>query len=213
MGEGLRHEAVGDLSMSLLFHGSFGLHRARMAGILKAGLENPSANDADLARPFEYRAPFAAKYRSWLHKTGIAEQGLPLRLTQLGEVAWKLDPNFESQVTMAFMHHQLTGEPGRAEAWYFFCRQFLPQHRDFTREDVLTALAENLRVRSERRPGSAIRQTGLIVRKLLECYTQDYALGGLGILQSKKNRYLRLDVNLPCPWQTEAELELAYNRS
>ena len=32
--------------MTVLFHGSFGLHRERMAGILKNGLKNSKITDA-----------------------------------------------------------------------------------------------------------------------------------------------------------------------
>ena len=70
--------------MTVFFHGSFGLRRKFMAGIVQDALERPGASDAELAKHFGYGAPFATKYRYWLHKTGIAELGRPLELTEMG---------------------------------------------------------------------------------------------------------------------------------
>jgi|GEM_PF-6947183 len=59
--------------MAIYFHGNFGLNRPGMAALLKLALENPNMRDKELAAPFDYGAPYARIYRSWLHKTGIAE--------------------------------------------------------------------------------------------------------------------------------------------
>ena len=195
--------------MSIYFHGSFGLNRGRMAGIMRAAMENPRAKDAELASPFGYQAPFASKYRSWLHKTGIVERGLPFRPTQMGEVIWKYDPTFESLVTMAFMHHALA-EPHGAPAWRYFVREFLPSHESFTRDDLVDGLLKNLRHSSENASGPGSQQVQVISRKLLECYTRDFALSELGTVRSQKNGFLRVEAAVPGPWQTVAQLEFAY---
>ena len=64
--------------MTVYFHGSFGLNREYMAGVLQGALAKPKISDKELAKPFGYGAPFSQRYRSWLHKTGITELGLPL---------------------------------------------------------------------------------------------------------------------------------------
>ena len=61
--------------MTVYFHGNFGLNRERMAKILYKALRNPEARDKNLAKPFGYNAPFTARYRSWLHKTGMVKLG------------------------------------------------------------------------------------------------------------------------------------------
>ncbi|MBU1417835.1 MAG: hypothetical protein KKI15_05070 [Proteobacteria bacterium] len=50
--------------MTVYFHGSFGLNRERMAGILRLGLKNSDFRDQKLAEPFGYNSPFTARYRS-----------------------------------------------------------------------------------------------------------------------------------------------------
>ena len=90
--------------MSVYFHGSFGLNRHNMAALLKNALINPDLRDKELAMPFGYGAPFAEKTRSWLHKTGIAELGFPVRLTAEGKQVWEKDTNIELEQTQWFMH-------------------------------------------------------------------------------------------------------------
>ena len=80
--------------MSVLFHGNFGLNRSYMSGILTNSIKNPTLKDRELAKPFGYGAPFAARYRSWLHKCGVTEMGLPIKLTPMGEVVVRNDPDF-----------------------------------------------------------------------------------------------------------------------
>lgn len=72
--------------MTVLFQGSFGMDRTRMAGLRAAALKNPQMKDKDLPQPFGYGSPFAAKYRSWLHNCGLAERVFPIKLTALGRV-------------------------------------------------------------------------------------------------------------------------------
>ena len=72
--------------MAVLFHRSFALNREYMSRILDAALKNSDVTDRELAQPFGYGAPFGQRYRSWLHKCGVAEMGLPMNLTPMGEV-------------------------------------------------------------------------------------------------------------------------------
>ena len=102
--------------MAVMFHGNFGLNRKYMAGILNKGLKNPQLKDKDLAKQFNYGAPFSARYRSWLHKCGVTHQGMPIVLTDVGAVMYKNDPKFNSNITQWSLHHQLVDDPNRAEA-------------------------------------------------------------------------------------------------
>jgi len=72
--------------MTVLFHGHFALNRNYMSCILNPALDQSGVKDKQLARPFGYSAPFAAHYRSWLHKTGVIELGFPVTLTAMGAV-------------------------------------------------------------------------------------------------------------------------------
>ena len=195
--------------MSVLFHGSFGLYRDRLAKILKAGLNGPSLNDKQLAEPLGYGAPFAAKYRSWLHKTGLANQKLPLQLTEMGRVVFEQDPELSQETSILFLHHELT-QTDRAFAWHYFAHEFLPQHNSFSREDLVTAVSSTIESRSLG-SGKPDKMAGIIARKLLECYTEDYSLGSLRILQKDGSRFRTGELTISGPWASTSELKAAYN--
>jgi len=197
--------------MSVYFHGSFGLNRLYMGEIVKLALRKPNMTDAELAKPFGYGAPFAAKYRSWLDKTGIAQLGRPLKLTPKGEVILKNDPKFKSNVTHWFMHWELTQDANRSEAWHFFVNHFLPKNATFTRTDLIEGLTEKLRTHSEKHFGPGSKLNVVIARKLIECYTQNYALGDLGIINSSGNQWVRGKIReLNGPWDSPEQLEAAF---
>ena len=104
--------------MTFLFHGSFALDCPRMAGLIKQVLKNPKLKNKELAEPLNYAAPSAATYGSWLHKTGLAEMGLPLKLTPMGQVVIENDPTLALATSKWFLHHELVTDPERAEAWH-----------------------------------------------------------------------------------------------
>lgn len=197
--------------MSVLFHGSFGLNRKYMSGLLDAALKNSKQGDKELAKPFGYGAPFGQRYRSWLHKCGVTEMGLPMKLTPMGEVVRKRDPKLNKPVTQWFLHHELVTDPERSEAWHFFAKEFLPKHSTFTKEDFLEGLTEKLRWHSEMHfgPGSKLNKT--ILRKIIEVYTGGEGLGGLGLIEVQSDgSYKRLKPKVLGPWKTLAALEKAY---
>jgi hypothetical protein len=84
--------------MAILFHGNFALVRPRVAGLMKLVLQRSEFKDKVWAEPFGYDAPFAAFYRSWLHKTGLTKLRLPLELTEMGKIVFENDPSLESQI-------------------------------------------------------------------------------------------------------------------
>lgn len=169
--------------MAVFFHGSFGLNRHYMSGILKAALDNPALTDEQLSKPFGYKAPFAAKYRTWLHKTGITELRRPLRLTQEGSRIWGDDPDFDKESTMWFMHRELTTDPTRAEAWHFFFNEFLPDNPEFDKGQLEMAIMKAFRSHSEKHFGPMSKMNPIIANKLVQCYLLDSALGKLNLLQ------------------------------
>ncbi len=200
--------------MSIYFHSAFGLNRLYMVNILKLALENPSLKDAELAKPFGYRVPFAAKYRSWLNKCGIVEPGFPVRLTEMGKTIWENDPQFDSIVTQWFMHHELTQHPTRVETWHFFAYEFLPAHEKFTREDLTKALMQKLSSHSIKHFGPGSKMTPVIARKLIECYTEGKALGRLQILRKDGKLLVRIkETSILGQWKTVEELIAAYQKN
>ncbi len=197
--------------MAVYFHGSFGLSREVLSRLVALALQNPEWRDRELAAPFGYGTPFTAKHRSWLHKTGLAEVRFPLRLTPVGAVVFDEDPSLESLTTQWLLHHELTEDPVRAEAWHFFAREFLPQNESFTREDLLDGLTMKLRSHSEKHfgPGSSLNK--VISAKLLECYTKDYALGALKMVRQDGKQYTRETPTEPVgPWRSPEDLRQAY---
>lgn len=65
----------------------------------------------------------------------------------------------------------------------------MPSHSSFTREALQMALMMKLRSHSEKHFGPDSSMNPVIARKLLECYTQEYALGELGLLEKEKVRF------------------------
>lgn len=197
--------------MAVYFHGSFGLNREVLSKLVFLALENPGWRDAELAAPFGYGAPFGAKHRSWLHKTGLANVRLPLRLTPEGATVFEEDPPLESLTTQWFLHHQLTESPERAETWHFFAKEFIPQHSYFSREDLLEGLTEKLRPHSEKHFGAGSKLNRVISAKLLECYTAHHALGPLGLIKKDGKQYLtQPGVDVQGPWDSVDELRSSY---
>jgi len=197
--------------MTVFFHGNFGLNRHYMAKLVMLASKDQSLSDEELAKEFGYGAPFAATYRSWLHKVGIAQLGRPLKLTELGQIVLANDPNFNSLVTAWFLHHELTADPQRAEAWHFFIHEFRPKNPAFTRSDLMQGLMMKLRSHSERHFGPESKMNPIITRKLLECYTNPDALGDLGLVVSKaKDEFEFADVQPLGLWSDTKALADAY---
>lgn len=196
--------------MTVMFHGNFGLNRKYMAGILALGLKSPNLKDKDLAKQFNYAAPFSARYRSWLHKCGVAEQGMPLTLTDIGLVIHKRDPKLQSMVTQWCLHHQLVTDSNRAEAWNFFANEFLQTQSSFTKDDLLDGLTQKLRYHSEMHFGPGSKLNKIIARKILEVYTNEEGLGNLGLLRQDGKKFITLKPKQMGPWNTAASLEKAY---
>ena len=196
--------------MSVLFHGSFGLNREYMSGLLAQAIKQPSSTDKQLAEPFGYGAPFTARYRSWLHKCGVTEMGLPIKLTPMGQIVIKKDPKFKSLITQWFLQHELVTDPERSEAWHFFALEFLPKHAAFTKDELLMGIMEKLRSHSEQHfgPGSTLNKT--ILRKILEVYTDDKGLGQLRLIKAQGDKFIRLKPKILGPWKTTKDLSKAY---
>ena len=196
--------------MTVLFHGNFALDRPRMAKLIALAQKNPKLKDKELAEPFGYGAPFAATYRSWLHKTGLAEMGLPLAMTPMGSVVIENDPTLESNTSKWFLHHELVTDAERAEAWHFFSQEFLPQHSTFSKDDLLEGLAEKLGPHSMQHfgPGSKLNQQ--IARKIIQVYTEPTGLGELCLIAKDGETFKRLNPKKHGPWKTVAALEKSY---
>ena len=187
--------------MAVYFHGNFGLNRERMSSLLKLALDHPDWKDKDLAKPFGYGAPYAAKYRSWLHKTTICELRLPMRLTEKGKVVWEHDKKFETLTTQWFMHWELSQDSHRAEAWHFFINEFLPRQDTFTKAELLEGVMMKLRAHSEKHFGPDSKLNPVIVRKLIECYTEDFALGNLSLINEENKMFVKSSpIKILGPW-------------
>ena len=199
--------------MTVYFHANFGLNRTRMATLVNRALDNPELRDDELAHPFGYKAPFSARYRSWLNKTGIIQLGMPVILTPKGQVVWENDPKFEMLTTQWFMHWELTEDPTHAEAWHFFIHEFLPSHTSFTIDELINGIMMKLRWHSEEHFGPDSKLNPVIARKLVECYAETEALGNLGIVEKRDNLLLKgRDLMEKGPWITVDELQSSYIR-
>jgi hypothetical protein len=198
------------MHMTVLFHGNFALDRPRMTELVNLALKEPKFKDKELAKPFKYGAPFAAIYRSWLHKTGLAEMGLPLVLTEMGKMVFDNDPTLESDTTKWFLYHELVTDPERAEAWHYFALEFLPKHSTFTKDELLDGLADKLSPHSMQHfgPGSKLNQQ--IARKIIQVYTESEGFGDLNMIAKDGATFKRLSPKVLGPWKTSVALEKAY---
>lgn len=198
--------------MALFFHANYGLSRPRMAGVLRAAVKEPLLKDTALSKPFGYKGSFSAKYRSWLHVSGISELGLPLELTDMGKVVYDNDAPLKTDITKWFMHHELGRLEKRAQAWHYFIKKFLPGRRKFTRSDLLKGIMGRLRRHSEEHFGPGSTMNPVIVRKILQCYTLPDALGGLGIIkEAAKGQFEVGNPDQLGPWLDASKLEKAYD--
>jgi hypothetical protein len=197
--------------MTVYFHGSFGLNREYMAGVLAASLKKPQSSGDEIAAPFGYKAPFTGRYKSWLHKTGITTKGRTTTLTPMGEVIWEMDPKLQSLITQWFMHHELCTDPERAEAWHYFMYEFLPKHRTFTTSNLEDGLAMKLMPHHSTHFGKGSSMIKVIARKIIQCYTQPDALGDLGIISdSGGGLYKMQNIDQLGRWPSPNSLKAAY---
>ena len=198
--------------MTVYFHGNFGLNREYMAAVLAAGLDNPKASASDIAAPFGYKAPFTARYRSWLNKTGLTTKNKVTELTPMGQVIWRNDPELTSVVTQWFLHHELTGDAERAESWHFFATEFIVNRLQFTLDDLRDGLSMQLMPHHPTHFGKDAPMIKVIARKIVQCYTQPEALGALELLSYDGTR--RYSVQSPSdlgPWNTVSALEQEFS--
>lgn len=197
--------------MTVYFHGNFGLNREYMAGVLAAGLNDPQASGDAIAAPFGYKAPFTARYKSWLNKTGLITTNKGFELTPIGKVIWTQDPTFESTVTQWLLHHELTGDPERAEAWHYFASKFIASRESFTLEDLRRGLSMKLMPHDSKHFGQDAPMIKVIARKIVQCYTGAEGLGDLEIISNINSKTFK--VNQPKqlgPWGSTAALNSAY---
>ncbi|MEN8950620.1 DUF4007 family protein [Planktotalea arctica] len=194
--------------MTVFFHGNFGLDRSRMSKLALLASENPSRSDQELAKNFGYGSPFASAYRSWLHKCGISEMRKPFRLTAFGKIILSRDQFFQSNATKWFLHHELTSDPNRAEAWNFFMNDFRPNHPIFTKDVLKKSLMTKLMQHDMQHFGPESKMNPIIVRKLLDCYTSADALGALELLKLLPDGSYQFVERKPLgPWNSPNELE------
>ena len=198
--------------MTVYFHGNFGLNREYMAGVLEAALKNPSATGDGIAAPFGYKAPFTARYKSWLNKTGITTAGKTLALTPIGQVVWNNDPELMTLATQWLLHHELTSDPDRAEAWHYFVNGFISQRQEFTIDELKKGLSMKLMPHHPTHFGEDAPMIKVIARKIVQCYTQEEGLGALSLLDSNgKDQYAVRNTKGMGPWSSPTELAEAYS--
>ncbi len=124
---------------------------------------------------------------------------------------YEKDPKFENPVTIWFFHQELTRDPERSETWHYFMGDFRANHKRFTREDLEMGLMEKLRSHSETHFGPSSKMNPIIVRKLLECYQENDALGPLGLMRRlDKNTFEFTDVEEPLPLKDVTTLSSSY---
>ena len=199
--------------MTVYFHGNFGLNREYMAGVLKASLQNPGATGDDIAAPFGYKAPFTARYKSWLNKTGLITSNKVVELTPFGEVVWQEDPNLHSTITQWFLHNELTSHPERAEAWQYFANDFMPLHKSFSIADLRKGLSMKLMPHDSKHFGKDAPMIKVIARKMVQCYTEDVGLGQLGFLKETSGSCYQVSSPKQLgPWPTAQKLKDAYSK-
>jgi len=198
--------------MTVYFHGSFGLNREYMAGVLASSLANPGATADEIAAPYGYKAPFTGRYRSWLHKTGLTTKNRKTTLTPFGEVVWRNDPRLQSIITQWLMHHELCTDKERAEAWHFFANEFLPNNKEFSIGGLEEGLSMKLMPHHPTHFGRGSSMIKVICRKIIQCYTDANALGALEIISlGNKGSFKPGRADARGPWTSTKSLAKAFD--
>jgi len=171
--------------MSVDFHHNFVLKRSTLSKALQAHISNSKITHDEQMSVIGVGYKAVAGYVGWLHHTGLRDS-TARKVTELGELIHSFDPNMLDEGTKWVLHYQLC-RPSEDEStllWRHLIIKWLPKNERFSRRQFQQSASKILPRISDKK----LRRCANIA---LRCYTEEEALGSLGILQFKNKLYQR----------------------
>lgn len=139
--------------------------------------------------------------RSWAVRAGLITNK---RLSRVGEIVWRLDPQLDTNVTNWLMHFYLSfGDKGLKQppdnladwgGWSYFVYTFLPQYSTFT----IDALIQHSASIFEEEISNNLTKNFKI---MLRAYTEPDALASCKFIQAlEEDKFIAGNANIPNPY-------------
>jgi hypothetical protein len=187
-------------TLKLSFHSTFALKKQDVLKILQAAQEEQGLNDSlvGLMQRTGLGNKKVSPIKSWTVRAGLVSHN---HLTPEGVIIRDHDPLMTSPVTDWFMHFFLSfgdqglqpppEQPAEWGGWSYFVFTFLPEHPEFTLEDLVQASAPVFFKEEPR----LLREN---FRYVLRAYTEPHGLWACRFVQSLgENRFRSGDATLP----------------
>ncbi|MBQ1393650.1 MAG: DUF4007 family protein [Lachnospiraceae bacterium] len=150
----------------------------------------------------------AKAIRYWLKATGLTVEkpGKGVKLTELGEIIYQLDPYIEENFTLWCMHIGLATNQILATSWYLFFNRFVLE--EFKKEEMYTFMEQAFRSYVGEEVAFSEKSLQADCTAILSMYAREQIaksdpedkkicpLSRLGLLHGNKNMYKRLQPDL-----------------
>ncbi len=186
-------------NLKMHFHGNFALKKEEIRRILQTATEEKGLNDTleNLMQRTSLGNAKVGQIKSWAIRAGLIQDNRP---TPEGKIVLRLDSFLQTNITDWLMHFylsfgernmkQLPKNPADWGGWCYFVHSFLPQHRQFTMNELIenstTVFEETKKIITER------------LKYILRAYTETQALASCRFIELNKNdTYQTGNANLP----------------
>lgn len=187
-------------ALKLSFHGTFALKKQDVLKLLEAAETEQGLNGSlmELVERTGLGNEKVLRIKSWAVRSGLVRQNY---LSPEGAIVRACDPYLVSPITDWFMHFYLSfgdrglqtppANPAEWGGWPYFVFCFLPEHSEFTLDDLTRTSAAVFRTES-------LKLLHTNFRFVLRAYTEVQALWSCRFVQSLgDNRFRRGDAQLP----------------
>jgi hypothetical protein len=188
-------------NLHLHFNANFTLKREEVCRILQAATEEKGLDDSlqNLMDRTSLGNAKVGRIKSWAIRAGLIQDNRP---SPEGEVVWRFDRYFESNITNWLMHFYLSfgdkglqkppDNPAEWGGWSYFVFSFLPQHHQFTHDELVYHTES---IFEEERKIIAAR-----IKYILRAYTEYQALASCKFLTFEGEQYFAGNAILPNPY-------------
>lgn len=169
--------------MSIDFHLNFALKRSTLSKALQAHATNTQISRDEQMSLIGVGYKAVAGYVGWLHHTGLRDSERKA-ITKLGKLIHEHDPYLVKEGSLWILHYQLcqTSDDESTLLWQYLINEWLPENASFSRIQFQQGASGILARISEKKLRACANIT-------LRCYTEEEALGNLGIVQLKAESY------------------------
>ncbi len=187
--------------LQLHFNGNFPLKKEEVSRILQVSTEEKGLNDSlqNLMNRTSLGNAKVGRIKSWAIRAGLIQD---MRPSPEGEIVWRLDRYFESNITNWLMHFHLSfgdnglqkppDKPADWGGWSYFIYTFLPQHSIFSSEELLYNISSEFQEET--------KIVGSRIKFVLRAYTDTHALASCKFLTQEKDQYFAGHARLSNPY-------------